>query len=75
MQWVTKDEDKAPPFQEDRGGETLPLKSVECEISHPWLLAHVPMDRRVGYGPASLRNTCGIPPTPVRPRVASFHPS
>jgi hypothetical protein len=25
MQWVTKDEDKAPPFQEDRGGETLPL--------------------------------------------------
>jgi hypothetical protein len=30
MQWVTKAEDKASQFQEDRGGGTLPLKSVEC---------------------------------------------
>jgi len=33
MQWITKDEDKASQFQEDRGGETLPLKSVECDNS------------------------------------------
>ncbi len=31
MSWVTKDEDKASQFQEDRGsGGTVPLKSVEC---------------------------------------------
>jgi hypothetical protein len=34
MQWMTKDEDKASQFQEDRGGGTLPLKSVECGINN-----------------------------------------
>ena len=32
---MTKDEDKAAQFQEDRsGGGTLPLKSVECDKFH-----------------------------------------
>jgi hypothetical protein len=32
MEWVTKDDDKASQVQDDCGGGTLPLKSVECEI-------------------------------------------